>query len=298
MAIITGKISGLVAIDLDDLSMLEELKKQLPEVWETTRVKTRRGYHFYFSDDNINGSGIDSTKNFLNLKIELKYDNLYVVAPPSTVADFSYNFKVPLSEMLAFPKTTLKRLEKREGDQNINTEHNSKNSVKLPKYNTRGAACIDQIIKRRLRVGERDTGLFVLYNLLLQNRNTEGHSQKIVNLVNNSLKNPLSEKEVKNIFKRTYNLRCSTVRGELPFINCNNCEYAFKGGKLEKKNIIIQNIHKLSKLTPSEQRVMLFLGSYFKGESPSITELSKKAGMNFTTAKKAIEGLKNKGIIQ
>jgi len=287
-----------VVIDLDDFLIFDELKRQIPVIWETTRVRTKRGYHFYFSDSTIDGNGLKSTNNFLNLKIELRYNGRYNVAPPSTVAGFSYNFEVPLSKMLAFPKTILKRLEKREGDQTINTRHNFKNSLGLPKYNTRGATCIDQIIERRLKVGERNNGLLVLYNLLLQNRNTEGHSEKIVNLVNDSLRKSLSEKELKNIFKKTYILGCSTVREKLPFINCNNCEHVFRGGKLAKKNIIIQNLNKLNKLTPSEQRIILFLGSYFKGENPSITELSKKVGMNFSTAKKAIEGLKNKGIIQ
>lgn len=274
-----------------------ELKRQLPGVWETTRVKTKRGYHFYFNDTNINGNGINSTNNFLNLKIELRYKGMYSVAPPSTVENFSYCFEIPLSEMLAFPKTILEKIEKKEGDQAINTEHKSKNILKLPRFNTRGADCIEQIIERQLRVGERDSSLFILYNLLLQNRNTEDHSKKIVTLVNNLLINPLTEKEVKNIFKRTYNFKCSTIREKLPFINCSNCQYKFRGGKLIKKNIIIQNLNKLDKLSPSEQRVLLFLGSYFEGEKPSITELSKKIGMNFTTAKKAITGLKNKEII-
>ena len=54
LAIITGQISGLVVIDVDDLLILEELKKQLPGVWETTRVRTKRGYHFYFPFTFIN----------------------------------------------------------------------------------------------------------------------------------------------------------------------------------------------------------------------------------------------------
>ena len=298
LAIITGQISGLVVIDLDELLILEELKKQLPGVWETTRVRTKRGYHFYFSDTNINGNGINSTNNFLNLKIELRYNGMYSVAPPSTVADFPYHFEVPLSKMLAFPKTILRKLEKKEGEHAINTKYKSQKILKLPKFYTLGAACIEKITNRNLQVGERDSGLFILYNLLLQNKNTEDHSKKITNLVNDSLTKPLTEKEVKNIFRKTYHFQCSTIREKLPFINCSDCKYKFRGGKSGKKNIITQNLKSLDKLTPSEQRVLLFLGSYFEGEKPSITALSNKIPMNFNTAKKAVAGLKNKGIIK
>lgn len=64
------------------------------------------------------------------------------------------------------------------------------------------------------------------------------------------------------------------------------------------KSIIVQNLRNLEKLNPSEQRVLLFLDSYFKGENPSLTALSNKVGMHFNTAKKAVAGLKKKGIIK
>jgi len=62
-------------------------------------------------------------------------------------------------------------------------------------------------------------------------------------------------------------------------------------------NILVKNINKLPKLNPSEQRVMLFLGTYFEGEKPSNYEISKVSGMNKNTVKKARESLKEKGII-
>ena len=46
VGIVTGNISKLAVIDVDDLTLLPELKELLPELKETARVKTRRGYHY------------------------------------------------------------------------------------------------------------------------------------------------------------------------------------------------------------------------------------------------------------
>ena len=45
IGIVTGNISKLAVIDVDDINILPELKEILPEIKETTRVRTRRGYH-------------------------------------------------------------------------------------------------------------------------------------------------------------------------------------------------------------------------------------------------------------
>jgi len=55
IGIVTGDISKLAVIDVDDINILPELKEYLPELKETTRVRTRRGYHYYFS---FNGSSV------------------------------------------------------------------------------------------------------------------------------------------------------------------------------------------------------------------------------------------------
>ncbi len=292
IAIITGDISNLTVIDVDNPSILPELIKEVPELNETTRVKTKRGYHFYFS-----GNGISSTNNLLNMGVELK-SNGYVVAPPSTIDDFNYTFEVSLSEIQPLPNLIIEYLEKKEGHQTPNVEYKRRRVLRLPRYNGLGVPCIGQITERDLKLGERDNSLFILYNLLLQNRNTEDHSKKIVNLVNNSLTESLIEKEVNNIFKKAYNFKCSTIRKKLSFIDCSDCKYKFKGGKLGMKNIIVQNLGNLDKLNSSEQRILLFLGSYFEGEKPSLTALSNKVGMHFNTAKKAVASLEKKGIIK
>ena len=66
IGIVTGKISKLVVIDVDDFNLLPELKELLPEIKETTRVKTRRGYHYYFS---LNGKYVKSTNSLFGKKM-------------------------------------------------------------------------------------------------------------------------------------------------------------------------------------------------------------------------------------
>ena len=53
---LSGNISKLAVIDVDDPNLLPELEELLPELNGTTRVRTRRGYHYYFSLNNIQGT--------------------------------------------------------------------------------------------------------------------------------------------------------------------------------------------------------------------------------------------------
>jgi hypothetical protein len=77
---ITGEISRLAVIDVDDLNLLPELEELLPEIKETTRVKTRRGYHYYFS---LNGEYVKSTNNLFGRRLELKSNGNYKVQFPA-----------------------------------------------------------------------------------------------------------------------------------------------------------------------------------------------------------------------
>lgn len=53
---------------------MPELKEYLPELKETTRVRTRRGYHYYFS---LNGEYVKSTNNlFGSDEVVCAYNNL------------------------------------------------------------------------------------------------------------------------------------------------------------------------------------------------------------------------------
>jgi len=64
IGIVTGNISKLAVIDVDDPTLLPELEELLPEL-----IRTRRGYHYYFS---LNGEHVKSTNRLFNKRLELK----------------------------------------------------------------------------------------------------------------------------------------------------------------------------------------------------------------------------------
>jgi len=303
LGIITGE--KVVVIDADDPSILPELFKLLPEAEKTTRVKTKRLFHFYFSNNGKHK--IKSTNNLFNLGIELKAEGRLVVACPSVIDNFTYRFIIPLSEIKPLPEQIIKYLEEtlpgmgtgiKEGKQAPGEEYKKRKALSLPRYNGQDRYCMKQMLDRKLKVGERDNSLFILYNLLLQNKNNLDHAKKITILKNNSLSRPLTDQELKKVFKKRYKLKCSKVRETLPYIECDKCKFRFKGGVLGVGNILVKNIRKLPELSNTESRIALLLGTVFDGEEPSEYQIAKVAKMDKRTVKKVIENLKRKGIIE
>jgi hypothetical protein len=286
IGIVTGHISRLAVVDVDDLSLLPELKERLPEINQTTRVRTSRGYHYYF---NLNGEQVKSTSRLFGKPLELKSNGTYIVAPPSRIKNHHYTYEIPLSEILPLPKTLIKNKKSDDKFQNQNI------IFKIPKYHGHKMDCIKQIFKRDLKEGERNNGLFILYNLLIQNKNSKEYAMKIVERKNSSLSNPLTELEFKKIYLKSYHYGCSGIRGKLPYVRCENCSYRFKGGQLGAGNILVKSLRILPELTSTQRGVACLLGTVFDGEDPSISRISKEAHMDWRVVKKAISELKEKG---
>jgi len=302
----------LVAVDVDDPTLLPELLKLLPGLWETTRVKSlhKGRYHFYFSN---NEHKIRSTKNLFGLGIELRAKGNQVVVPPSKIGNFIYHFEIPLSEIQPLPEQIIKEYQIieegitlpgrgiKEGKQAPGVEYKKRRVLPLPRYAGKNVSCIEQILSRELREGERDNSLFILYNLLLQNRNKKEYSKKLVIDKNNLLAKPITDQDMEKVFKKAYGLnglKCSKVREFLPFIECSKCRFKFKGGVLGMGNILVKNIRKLPELTNTERGIICLLGTVFDGEKPSISKIALKARMNYQTVQKVIDSLKEKGIIK
>jgi Bifunctional DNA primase/polymerase, N-terminal len=77
VAMSTGQVSDIVALDLDSQDAITEaLRRGLPD--DTSVVKTRRGWHWHF---NAPDEPLQSRDLFPGA--ELKAENVYVVAPPS-----------------------------------------------------------------------------------------------------------------------------------------------------------------------------------------------------------------------
>lgn len=76
IAILTGKISGLAVLDADSAEAVEWCEKNLPK---TPAVKTARGQHNYFRFNH----GLKNSVNVNGLKLDVRGEGGYVVAPPS-----------------------------------------------------------------------------------------------------------------------------------------------------------------------------------------------------------------------
>ncbi|MBA7589546.1 hypothetical protein ES708_31631 [subsurface metagenome] len=238
-----------------------------------------------------------------------------MVAPPSKIDNFTYHFIIPLSEIQPTPKKIIEYLEeilpgietgiKKGGQAPGSVEYRKRKALSLPRYSGLDKYCIKQILDRDLKAGERgnrgerNNSLFILYGLLCQNKNRSDHSKKIVILKNNSLSRPLADQEIKEIFRRRYNFKCSTIRETLPYIECDKCRFKFKGGGLGMKNIIVKNIMEIPKLNTCEKAILLLLGTVFEGdEGITISGISLKAKIDYRTVEKAVRGLEKKNIIK
>ena len=278
----------MAVVDVDDLDLLPELNERLPELKESTRVRTRRGYHYYFS---LNGEHVKSTNRLFNKRLELKSNGTYVVAPPSIINNHQYTYEIPLSEILPIPNILIK-------NNHCPDCPKDRKPFKMPKYHGHKVDCIRQILNRDFREGERNNSLFILYNLLIQNKNTKEYSKKIIMDKNHSLSMPLTAIELNKVYRKDYNVGCICVREKLSYIECDHCAHHFKDGKLKASNILIKNIRVLPELSNTQRGIVCLLGTVFEGEHPSINKIAEVTKMNYRTVKRAIEVLKVKNIIE
>ena len=278
---------------------MPELKEILPEIKETTRVRTRRGYHYYFS---LNGEQVKSTSSLFGKRLELKSNGNYVVAPPSIIKAHQYVYEIPLSEMIPIPKLLVKKDLSACGHAQAGrepapcVEERKHKTFKIPKYHGQKVDCIHQVLSRDLEEGERNNSLFILYNLLLQNKNTEEYSKKLVIEKNGSLSKPLTELDLKKVCRKAYNYGCSGIRNKIVYIRCEACEYRFKDGKLKDSNILIKNIRILPELSNTQRGIVCLLGTVFEGESPSVYRIAKETNMDWRIVNNIMKSLEKKGI--
>lgn len=287
LGIVTGEISRLVVVDVDDITQLSELEKRFPEIKHTSRVKIPRGYHFYFECK----EPFQSKYNFLYLNsIEAKGDGCYVVAPQSAVEGNLYDFEVPLSEIIPLPDFLIHPVKKA-----VKT-----NVSQFPTYHGRDVDCIKHFLETELEEGFRDKAFFALYNLLIQNRNSEEHAKKIITLKNGSLTYSLTYRELKKVWAGRYKLSCAKVRELLPFVNCERCKFGYDRWKM--KSIAVSNERKIPSLTPPESKLLIILDLTYKVESeeeiPSISELARASKMDRKTVRAALKGLRLKDFLK
>lgn len=87
LAIVTGRVSGVVVIDFDDLPAWEQFRADLPDIArQLLTIRTRRGIHAYLSVNRV-GAPIPSLKA---AGIDFQADGRYVVAPGATIDGHQY----------------------------------------------------------------------------------------------------------------------------------------------------------------------------------------------------------------
>lgn len=105
IAIITGTISGVAVVDCDSLESLEYAQKNFPS---PQRTRTTKGEHFWFKHP---GSQVRNCVNLHGIKLDIRGDGGYVVAPGSLHPDGMVYGKSgvwgPVEQLPEFPDAIL-----------------------------------------------------------------------------------------------------------------------------------------------------------------------------------------------
>lgn len=91
IAIVTGSVSGLVVIDADTKETIEFLE-EFEEFKKTVKVETKRGRHYYFLVYDIPDDYSTQKIYRENIRIDVKANGGYVVAPPSIIDGHVYKW--------------------------------------------------------------------------------------------------------------------------------------------------------------------------------------------------------------
>lgn len=91
VGIVTGKISKLVVFDADTPETIEFLES-FNIFKNTLKVLTKRGKHYYIRVFDLSDSFPSQKIYHKNIRIDVKANNAYVVAPPSIVDGHTYEF--------------------------------------------------------------------------------------------------------------------------------------------------------------------------------------------------------------
>jgi len=112
---------------------------------------------------------------------------------------------------------------------------------------------------------------------------------------NGSLLKPLTEIELKKVYRKVYICGCSNIRDKLAYIKCEDCEYKFPNGKLKDTNVLIKNIRILPEISNTQRGIVCLLGTVFEGESPSVYRIAKETNMDWRIVNNIMSSLKKKG---
>ena len=105
IAIVTGRVSGIVVVDLDSEEAATWAERE--GLLNTACVQTARGVHAYFRYPE--GRRIGNSVRVSGMDIDIRADGGYVIAPPSLhITGSCYRWTRGLNELAAFPETFMR----------------------------------------------------------------------------------------------------------------------------------------------------------------------------------------------
>ncbi|MGB9844117.1 MAG: bifunctional DNA primase/polymerase [Caldisericia bacterium] len=273
IGIVTGKISNFYSLDFDS----EDSFLAFPDEYKNSCLtKTKRGYHLNF----VSQKSFSSTKiKINNFEVEFKGNGQYVIEPYSKIEGFEYQVLIPLQQIQKIPTFIEKMLEEK------------KNASPNWNWRYRGeASCIAQILHRNLKIGEREISLYILYNLLIRNKNDTEYAQELVMRKNQTLQNPLPVKEIQNIFRQKIydKMGCFYIKNSLSFIQCNGC---IKNKKEEK---MFQEVYLNKNISEIDKKVFYCLKIL---EIESKKQIAQKLGISRVQVYTSLKKLQEKGLL-
>lgn len=100
IAIVTGKLSGIVVVDFDSEKAIKWAEER--ELLNTACVRTRRGIHAYYRYPQ--GREIRNSVNVQGMRIDIRAEGGYVVAPPTAYPGGVYEWLKPLDLIAELPE--------------------------------------------------------------------------------------------------------------------------------------------------------------------------------------------------
>lgn len=264
----------------------------------TTTVHTGRpggAWHFYFTGPpgfHKQNVIIDGTS------CEFKGIGAYVVAPVSVHASgTAYTFVEGLSAIQPLPGVLMKQLEA----QFLSDVPHGQGP------DCRGRACLEQTWIRPLQEGERDNGLFGLYQGLITARHLEAYARTWTERKNDMLAVPLTDQELKRLLRygpmskrpgRAYGVGCPWVKRTLAWVDCEGCHYLNEGVRRVIDGYKVEQA--LQDVNGAVFKVYVaLLRSERETGTPalSVRQAAEVTGLSTSTVRLAVKELKDKGYL-
>jgi len=173
IGIVTGKVSGLVVVDIDSEEGMEAWKRHAPnpEDIQTPTVKTPHGTHLYFRHP---GNGYIGNNTRRIEGCDLRADGGYVVAPPSvgpTSGDYVWKIRPDAMDLGTIPNSYMQLVMGGEGS----SYSDNYNRLQQPCQKSRRIFDLGQ--------GSRDESLFHLAATLKKGGMAKEHAMQVLEIV-------------------------------------------------------------------------------------------------------------------